>query len=292
MNPKRAEQSGRTSSTSSCEVTCIRKLAISPTYATAACFHSQPLLFATFTTHHSPVFFLLSIRTINHSINSDMSPTPTPALPRLKIAIIDARLAGSLSARVLREQHNVHVYERARGTTEVGAAINVGPNGVIMLETLGFDRARVGSLAARQINTYNHTGDLINEAKRDFASQFGADWLFQRRADLHAEFVRLATDDEDPKIPGLPARFIIRLLWLGLILRVGLWSLRTGARSGLIWLWELMASNLFFATRLSERKPSVPHGRQVFRLSVLRLRKSRYSRLLVGSLVRWIQGCL
>jgi salicylate hydroxylase len=126
--------------------------------------------------------------------------------PRLNIAIVGAGIAGALAARVLREQHDVCIYERARCATELGAAINIGPNAVKLLETLGFDRARVGSLAAHRMRTYNHKGDLLQDALRDFKQEFGADWLFQHRADLHHEFLRLATDDRDPAILGSPAR--------------------------------------------------------------------------------------
>jgi salicylate hydroxylase len=128
-------------------------------------------------------------------------------LPCLDVAIIGGGIAGALAARVLREQHNVTIYERSKSASEIGAAINVGPNGVKILDQLGFSRELVGSLTVGRMATYNHHGEALNVALRDFKRDFGADWLFQHRADLHQEFIRLATvDSEELGIAGQPAR--------------------------------------------------------------------------------------
>ncbi|KAG5797859.1 hypothetical protein H9Q69_003087 [Fusarium xylarioides] len=122
----------------------------------------------------------------------------------LDVIIIGAGLAGLLAARVLREKHNVKVYERSSTPIEVGAAINVGPNGVRILDTLGFDRSRAGSLPVAATKVFTKEGHLQLDEKNSYVEKYGADWLFQHRADLRGEFLRLAT--EDTGISGIPGR--------------------------------------------------------------------------------------
>ncbi|KAI1028667.1 hypothetical protein LB503_002667 [Fusarium chuoi] len=122
----------------------------------------------------------------------------------LDVVIIGAGLAGLLAARVLREKHNVKVYERSSTPIEVGAAINVGPNGVRILDTLGFDRSKAGSLPVGATKVFTKDGHLQLDEKNSYVEKYGADWLFQHRADLRGEFLRLAT--EDTGISGIPGR--------------------------------------------------------------------------------------
>ncbi len=125
----------------------------------------------------------------------------------LNVVIIGAGLAGALAARVLREKHNVTIYERNADASEVGAAINVGPNGVRILDTLHFDRSKAGSLPVKATKVFDKDGKLRMNSLKNYAEDYGADWLFQHRADLRDEFLRLATvESESSDIPGRPAR--------------------------------------------------------------------------------------
>ena len=122
------------------------------------------------------------------------------------MVIVGAGLDETLAARVLREKHYVTIYERTR-SAQAGATINVGPKGVRILDTLHFDRRKAGSISVGATQVYSREGKLMLDKRTDYAAQYGADWLFHHRADLRAEFLRLATtDDRGSGISGVPAK--------------------------------------------------------------------------------------
>jgi salicylate hydroxylase len=90
---------------------------------------------------------------------------------------------------------------------DVGAAISVGPSATRILEKLHFDRQRVGSLPAGSTQVFDLEGKLRVNKECNCIPQYGAVWLFNHRADLRAEFLRLATiNDRDAGIPGQLAK--------------------------------------------------------------------------------------
>ncbi|OQD74387.1 hypothetical protein PENDEC_c011G05518 [Penicillium decumbens] len=83
------------------------------------------------------------------------------------VAIIGGGLAGALAARVLREGHRITIYERAEDAREAGAAVAIGLSGVKILDSLGFDQSRAGSLTTGVIKMYDHKGNLAQEKHLD-----------------------------------------------------------------------------------------------------------------------------
>ncbi|OJJ95393.1 hypothetical protein ASPACDRAFT_64310 [Aspergillus aculeatus ATCC 16872] len=128
-------------------------------------------------------------------------------MPPLNIAIIGSGIAGLLAARILREQHQVTIYERTPSANETGAAINIGPNGIAILESVGLDRARARAIPVARTIAYNKAGAVTADTTVDYRREFGADWLFFHRADLRDELLRLATaPSEEVGVMGCPAR--------------------------------------------------------------------------------------
>ncbi|KAJ5413692.1 hypothetical protein N7509_000319 [Penicillium cosmopolitanum] len=128
----------------------------------------------------------------------------------LRVTIVGAGLAGLLAARVLRERHTVTLVEKFKGGHEVGAAINLGPNGVRIIEQLGFNQTRCQSVKCGETRTLNKAGELISTASMTHLKDtYGAEWIFQHRADLWIEFLRLA---EGPSaelgVSGEPAKIL------------------------------------------------------------------------------------
>ncbi|GAB1203141.1 hypothetical protein APSETT445_001767 [Aspergillus pseudonomiae] len=119
-------------------------------------------------------------------------------------------LAGLAAARILREHHDVTVYERGGTDTATGGqGICLFSNGVKILQTMGFDRARVGAVPCYGYRALDKNGNQLQDFPVDFKAKYGADTLAMKRSDFRDELLLLATaPSEDLGIQGHPAQVI------------------------------------------------------------------------------------
>lgn len=117
---------------------------------------------------------------------------------KLRVIIVGSGLAGLAAARVVREHHNVIIYERAGPDAATGGqGISLAPNAVKILESVGFDRARAGGVVTSGYQSYNKDGQLRVDFDVDFHARYGADALTFKRSDFRDELLRLATASAD-----------------------------------------------------------------------------------------------
>ncbi|KAJ5806696.1 hypothetical protein N7474_010288, partial [Penicillium riverlandense] len=113
----------------------------------------------------------------------------------LRVIIIGAGVAGLTTAVSLRRAgHEVKILERSTFAAEVGAALNLAPNGTRMLRELGFDEERAHCVQMMNWDTVNGV-TLDRVACQDVSrasERFGAPYVAVHRVDLHEELMRLA----------------------------------------------------------------------------------------------------
>jgi salicylate hydroxylase len=119
----------------------------------------------------------------------------------LRIAIVGAGLGGLSAAIALRRTgHAVTVLEQAPQLGEVGAGIQTAPNASRLLDAWGVLDALGGRSVAAQASNRRRwaTGELLGSfALGDSAVQrYGAPYLCQHRADLHAAMTEVAVGAE------------------------------------------------------------------------------------------------
>jgi salicylate hydroxylase len=118
---------------------------------------------------------------------------------RIRVAIIGAGLGGLAAAAALRQRGiEALVYERAPTLGEVGAGIQLGPNAVRVLRSLGLEAA-LRAVACEPVNivsvAWNDAHLRFREPlKATAATQFGAPYLTAHRADLHRLLCGLLPD--------------------------------------------------------------------------------------------------
>jgi salicylate hydroxylase len=113
----------------------------------------------------------------------------------MTIAIIGAGIGGLTAAvSLLRHGHDVTVFEQAPALGEIGAGVQIGPNGIKVLRALGLD----GAVIERSVEPGAHVlrgwknGETLFETRIRgvFQDKFGAGYYQIHRADLHAILAR------------------------------------------------------------------------------------------------------
>jgi salicylate hydroxylase len=122
-----------------------------------------------------------------------------PAHRPLRIAIIGAGIGGLAAACALRQRgFEVALYERATALHEIGAGLQIGPNGVRVLRALGLGE-ELARNAFEPINMVSLKWDDASLRFREpmkgfYLQKFGVPYMTAHRADLH-NMLRAALGD-------------------------------------------------------------------------------------------------
>lgn len=129
---------------------------------------------------------------------------------RLKAIIAGSGLAGLSAARILREHHDVTVYERGGPDAATGGqGIMLAPNGVKILNSMGYDPHRAGAVPILGFRMYDQKGNMLQDQDMDLKPKYGADCLGQKRSDFRDELMRLATaPSAELGIGGEPTKMV------------------------------------------------------------------------------------
>ncbi|GAP86819.1 putative fad binding domain protein [Rosellinia necatrix] len=113
---------------------------------------------------------------------------------RLRVAVIGSGIAGLAAARILRERHNVTVYECGEPSITIGGqGIANFPNSTHILTSMGFDYRRVGSVELWGWKTVDKSGNHLHSIDYNMTERYGSPLVSHMRVDVRAELLRLAT---------------------------------------------------------------------------------------------------
>ncbi|KAK1466121.1 hypothetical protein CCUS01_07469 [Colletotrichum cuscutae] len=157
---------------------------------------------------------------------------------KLRVIVIGGGIAGLSAAAVLRQKHDVTVYDRDDPTSsssssasapERGAGIGLGPNGTKMLKKASqFSPKNVKATICAGSRTYDGQGNLLREMT-GVSEPFGSEWLLMHRGDLRDELLRLATGDAAKLgISGPPATVVEGVQVVGVDVEEGKVKLKNG----------------------------------------------------------------
>lgn len=121
---------------------------------------------------------------------------------KLRIAIVGGGIGGLTAAAALRARgYEIDVYERASALAEVGAGIQIGPNGVRVLHAMGF-KPQLDAFACSTPKFVSLAFDTARYRLKESLSEtsiarYGVPYLTMHRADLYGALV---TDVPDANV--------------------------------------------------------------------------------------------
>lgn len=143
------------------------------------------------------------------TIKKKLEITEKMAVSKMNIIIIGSGLANHGAASVLREHHNVAVYERGGPEAATGGQGNcLFSNGVKVLQKMEFDADRSGGVPCHGYRLFDKAGKRLKDFPIDFKGSYGADTLTMKQSDFRAELLRLATALPADGIKGEPVRMV------------------------------------------------------------------------------------
>ncbi|GAA4859494.1 3-hydroxybenzoate 6-monooxygenase [Kitasatospora terrestris] len=118
-----------------------------------------------------------------------------------RIVIVGGGIGGLAAAlAVTRRGHRVTVLERAPEFAEIGAGIQIAPNGIRALERLGLgDRVRAGAVHMAELRFMDGvTGEHVTSLPltEEYRRRFGNPYVVVHRAELHAMLLDACLADE------------------------------------------------------------------------------------------------
>ena len=125
----------------------------------------------------------------------------------------------------------LQIFEKSRFATEIGAAVALTPNGVQVLENIGFsfEKAKAGRLDVWETVDGTSLKRLNSLNFKNSEQDYGAGFYSVHRVDLHKELLRLA-EEKSEKQP--PVRLLLGSQVAKASVETGIVELEDGSKHG------------------------------------------------------------
>ncbi|RDI85507.1 Eukaryotic translation initiation factor 3 subunit H [Venturia inaequalis] len=190
----------------------------------------------------------------------------------MKIGIIGAGIAGLSAAVALRRAgHECEVFEQSHFKNEVGAAITITPNGVLVLKKWGFDFEKAKAIEGTQMRLLNHATleKVVDDPWTNFEECYGNKSYLFHRVDLHSGLREMAQAPESEKMHGKPVAIRLGSPAAQVNVEDGLITVQDGThfKKDFIVIADGVKSK-FCSAITGKDEPLVPFGRSVFRMLI------------------------